>query len=329
LKARSNWHDRIRALIGSSSDSESARGLKLAIRELDSAPDKLKKLQDERISIVESIFAEKEELKKAYQELHEPVQAFIDQFSGTDTENNLTFAVNIQEVGFVNRFLSFIHQGRIGSFLGQKEGRLVSQQIVDRADFETVEGIKIFLKEILRHLESDLRVEKPISVEINDQLIEGVSKEKFYDFLYGLEYLKPEFEIGWAGKKLGQLSPGEKGNLLLIFYLLVDQSDRPLVIDQPEENLDNETVFRTLVPCVKEARNRRQVVLITHNPNLAVVCDADQVIHASINKSDGNKIEYITGAIEDKQINALLVDVLEGTRPAFESRDAKYEVSRF
>jgi len=329
LKARSNWHDRIRALIGSSSDSESARGLKLAIRELDSAPDKLKKLQDERISIVESIFAEKEELKKAYQELHEPVQAFIDQFSGTDTENNLTFAVNIQEVGFVNRFLSFIHQGRIGSFLGRKEGRLVSQQIVDRADFETVEGIKIFLKEILRHLESDLRVEKPISVEINDQLIEGVSKEKFYDFLYGLEYLKPEFEIGWAGKKLGQLSPGEKGNLLLIFYLLVDQSDRPLVIDQPEENLDNETVFRTLVPCVKEARNRRQVVLITHNPNLAVVCDADQVIHASINKSDGNKIEYITGAIEDKQINALLVDVLEGTRPAFESRDAKYEVSRF
>ena len=328
LEARSNWHRKIRDLIGRDSDSNSARGLKVAIRELDGTLDQLKKLQMERTSMVESIFTEKEELKKAYQELHESVQAFIDQFFGTDTENDLTFGVNIQDVGFVSRFLSFIHQGRIGSFSGQKEGRLLLQQLVDRADFETAEGIKIFLEEILRHLESDLRVDKPVTVKIGDQLLDGVSKENLYDFLYGLDYLMPEFEIGWAGKKLGQLSPGEKGNLLLIFYLLVDQSDRPLVIDQPEENLDNETVFRTLVPCVKKARNRRQVLLITHNPNLAVVCDADQVIHASIDKSDGNRIIYTTGAIEDKQINELLVDVLEGTRPAFESRDAKYEVSR-
>lgn len=328
IEARSNWHKKIRALIGSDSDSDSARGIKMAIRELDGIPNRLKKLQGERISLVENIFSEKEELKKAYQKLHEPVQAFIDQFSGTDTENDLTFDVNIQDVGFMSRFLGFIHQGRIGSFSGQKEGRLLLQQLIDRADFETVDGIKVFLEEILRHLENDLRADKPVAVKIDDQLLDGMSKENLYDFLYGLEYLMPEFEIGWAGKNLGQLSPGEKGNLLLIFYLLVDQSDRPLVIDQPEENLDNETVFRTLVPCVREARKRRQVLLITHNPNLAVVCDADQVIHASIDKSDGNRIVYRTGAIENKQINELLVDVLEGTRPAFESRDAKYEVSR-
>jgi len=92
--------------------------------------------------------------------------------------------------------------------------------------------------------------------------------------------------------------------------------------------LDNETVYTTLVPCVKEARNKRQVLLVTHNPNLAVVCDADQIIHASIDKSKGNHIKYTTGAIEEKKINSLLVDVLEGTRPAFDSREAKYEVSR-
>ncbi len=48
--------------------------------------------------------------------------------------------------------------------------------------------------------------------------------------------------------------------------------------------------------------------------NLAVVCDADQIIHASIHKSEGNRIEYTTGAIEGKKINGLLVDVLEGSR---------------
>ena len=50
------------------------------------------------------------------------------------------------------------------------------------------------------------------------------------------------------------MSPGERGTLLLVFYLLLDKDDIPLVIDQPEENLDNQTVYELLVPCMKEAR---------------------------------------------------------------------------
>ena len=72
--------------------------------------------------------------------------------------------------------------------------------------------------------------------------------------------------------------------MLLIFYLLVDNDDIPLIIDQPEENLDNQTVYKLLVPSIKEAKNRRQIIIVTHNPNLAVVCDAEQIIHASIDK---------------------------------------------
>jgi hypothetical protein len=52
-------------------------------------------------------------------------------------------------------------------------------------------------------------------------------------------------------KELSELSPGERGTLLLVFYLLVDKDDIPLMIDQPEENLDNQTVFDLLVPCIK------------------------------------------------------------------------------
>jgi len=120
------------------------------------------------------------------------------------------------------------------------------------------------------------------------------------------------------------LSPGERGNLILIFYLLVDRDDIPLVIDQPEENLDNQTVVRTLVPCMKDAKKRRQIVMVTHNPNLAVVCDAEQVIYAEINKQLDNEVTYISGSIEDPVINKKIVDVLEGTRPAFDKRDSKY-----
>ena len=68
-----------------------------------------------------------------------------------------------------------------------------------------------------------------------------------------------------------QLSPGERGNLLLIFYLLVDQNDIPLVIDQPEENLDNQTVFKTLVPSIKDAKKRRVEVFFAFFAPLATL----------------------------------------------------------
>ena len=121
-----------------------------------------------------------------------------------------------------------------------------------------------------------------------------------------------------------ELSPGERGALLLVFYLLVDQSDAPLIIDQPEENLDNQTVFKLLVPCIKEAKKRRQIIIITHNPNLAVVCDAEQIICCSIDLHDRNRLNYVPGAIENQKINEAIIDILEGTRPAFDNRGAKY-----
>jgi hypothetical protein len=146
------------------------------------------------------------------------------------------------------------------------------------------------------------------------------------NFVHGLSYLKPRFELRWQDKPLDQLSPGERGNLLLVFYLLIDERDVPLIIDQPEENLANYSIATTLIPALKYAKNLRQIIIVTHNPKLAVVCDADQIVHADIDKTDGNRVTYTAGAIENTEITRLVVDVLEGTKPAFDLRDAKYEV---
>lgn len=62
--------------------------------------------------------------------------------------------------------------------------------------------------------------------------------------------------------------------ILLIFYLLVNKDDIPIIIDQPEENLGNQTVFKVLVKCIKEAKDWRQAIMVTYNPSLTVVCDA-------------------------------------------------------
>jgi ABC-type lipoprotein export system ATPase subunit len=104
----------------------------------------------------------------------------------------------------------------------------------------------------------------------------------------------------------------------------VDSSNKPIIVDQPEENLDSQTVYRLLAPVIKEVKKRRQIIMVTHSSNIAVVCDAEQIIHASIDRINGNRVVYTTGAIESPEINKYLVDVLEGTRPAFDNRDSKY-----
>jgi ABC-type lipoprotein export system ATPase subunit len=90
--------------------------------------------------------------------------------------------------------------------------------------------------------------------------------------------LRPKYELKVDEKDLSELSPGERGGLLLVFYLMLDRRDIPLIIDQPEDNLDNKSVYEILVKFLMKAKKRRQIIIVTHNPNLAVVADAGQII---------------------------------------------------
>lgn len=112
--------------------------------------------------------------------------------------------------------------------------------------------------------------------------------------------------------------------MLLIFYLLVDKKRNPIILDQPEENLDNETIVSLLVPVLNAAKENRQIIMVTHNPNLAVVCDAEQIIFAEFDRKAMCSITYLAGSIEDPALNQAVVNVLEGTKPAFDNRGNKY-----
>jgi len=142
--------------------------------------------------------------------------------------------------------------------------------------------------------------------------------------LWDLDSVSVEYDILLDSKKVSQLSPGERGALLIIFYLLVDKDDIPLIIDQPEDNLDNESVYEYLVPYIKKAKQRRQIIIVTHNPNIAVVADSEQVIYSKIDKANKNRVTYTSGAIEDSTVNKKIIEVLEGTFPAFDNRTKKY-----
>lgn len=320
------WEDARKNIIGNVEQIGSIAQLKQAIERLPTLKEEVRSLRLRRIEKVKEIYQEKISLRDDYGRYYSAVQNFLASHELAKSQQfKLTFNVAVAEQGFSQNFLRHLNLRRMGTYSGVEEGTERLRALIDSTNFDSQEAVIDFLKRLSKSLTEDQRQGRNASpVALKDQLANGVSVSDVYDYIFSLDYLEPIYNLRWDGKTLDHLSPGERGNLLLIFYLLIDLDNIPLVIDQPEENLDNNTVYRTLVPCVKEAKKRRQVVIVTHNPNLAVVCDAEQIICAEMKKDQSHEVTYITGSIEDPLINQKIVDILEGTRPAFDKRDAKY-----
>lgn len=267
-------------------------------------------------------------IKGVYTELFAPVQLLIEGSIIIKEGFKLTFDSSIIERTFQRNFFeNYINQGVAGSFCGKEKGATTLEALRAEYDFGKTDDAIRFVEEVTAYLQHDMRTAQHSKMSVNDQLRKHVELKQLYDYLWSFPYLEPEYSLKLDGKDLGRLSPGERGTLLLVFYLLVDKGNKPIIVDQPEENLDSQTVYRLLIPVIKEVKKRRQIIMVTHSPNIAVVCDAEQIIHAFIDRANHNQVVYTMGSIESPQINKYLVDVLEGTRPAFDNRGSKYYVT--
>lgn len=152
-------------------------------------------------------------------------------------------------------------------------------------------------------------------------------------WLYSTEHISVRYSFEYENLPLAQLSPGTRGVVLLLLYLALDHEDsRPLIIDQPEENLDPRSVFAELVSLFRAARSRRQVIIVTHNANLVVNTDVDQVIVASsVRGSEGGppRFAYRSGSLENAGIRESVCDILEGGEAAFRERARRLRVRAF
>lgn len=321
------WQEKSKEIIGDEQTPETIMYLENQILELTTTvPQRIASYKEERLDKTRLIFEKIQELIATYKGLYLPVQNTISVHPIVKEKYQLKFDVSVKLNTFVEDFFKIVGHTR-GSFYGADEGKRRVNDIIDKQSYNGYDDIITFINEIILNLETDQRDNAAqSSMEIDSQLRKGMTRVDLYNYLYSLKYLIPNYALTLGEKELDKLSPGEKGALLLMFYLLVDLDDRPLIIDQPEENLDNQSVYELLVPCIKEAKNRRQIIIVTHNPNLAVVCDAEQVIYSSIDKPNGNKVTYVAGAIENPDINSKIVDILEGTWPAFDNRTNKYLV---
>lgn len=322
LSQTAAWEKQRLETIGSPGTPDSFEYLQHRHRELSEAPAKLDELRRRRAERSLAIHDQLLEIASRLRELYAPVQAFIDAHPVVRDRFSLSFEVTIVEAGLADQLFAMVNRQVNGSFAGTEEGSARLAQAVAATDFNDRTAIEQFvgtMDDDLRHDNRPGRKKQPTGIE--DQLRKGATPQRVYEYIYGLEYLTAEFGLESEARPIAQLSPGQRGTLLLLFYLLVDKSRRPIVLDQPEENLDNQTVHELLVPAIAEARRSRQVIAVTHNPNLAVVGDADQVIIAEM---AAGRFRYVSGAIEDPEINGRIVEILEGTWPAFQNRRDKY-----
>ena len=111
-------------------------------------------------------------------------------------------------------------------------------------------------------------------------------------------------------------SPGQKTAALLAF--LLSYGDEPLVLDQPEDDLDNHLIHELIVRQIREVKRRRQIVVVTHNPNIVVNGDAELVVALAV-RSGATQMEC-EGSLQDKQVRETICTVMEGGRDAFAER---------
>ena len=122
-------------------------------------------------------------------------------------------------------------------------------------------------------------------------------------------------------RPLDDLSGGRRVSVLLSL-LLQTNDDRPLVIDQPEDELDNHFLFKTVLPALKRLKGRRQIIVATHNANIVVNGDADLVVQLEATANRGSVA--CTGAIEEPAVRDAIVRTVDGGDKAFRLRRLKY-----
>lgn len=332
LKDLNIWENRLKTIEGDPNDpsSDTVNWFNAEILKIKSTyPEQLKLAREARNKISEEIFTKKLDSIQFYNSVKQTIDNEIHKYQGELNDYNISIDVSMRmQPEFTDEFFRFINQGVKGSFYGTDDGRAVIKGLLDLVNsWKNQKEVFSFLESMVNHIDNDLRTgiqNSDLKRDVFGQMKATMNAVDLYDFIFGLDYLETKYDLRVDNKDLNELSPGERGGLLLIFYLMLDKKDLPLIIDQPEDNLDNKSVYQILVKFLKRAKKRRQIIMVTHNPNLAVVADAEQLIHVSIDKKNGNDFDYVSGAIENPIINGLVVDILEGTMPAFDNRKLKY-----
>ena len=171
----------------------------------------------------------------------------------------------------------------------------------------------------------------------------GYDNQKLIKELLGTNFFNISYEIEYDTDKFKAMSEGKKAFIILMLLLDFSKKECPILIDQPEDDLDNRAIYNELVTYIKSKKKERQIIIVTHNSNIVIGADSELVIVSNqqgVNSPNKNnkKFDYIFGSIESSMeknntINEILYsqgirqhicEILEGGEIAFKKRERKY-----
>lgn len=304
--------------------------IKKDIADAKGAANRSKNIQEVRKQAYNGVFKAIIEEEKQLTELYQPLMNNLTNQKGTLSK--LTFKVqriaNISEWATAGEELLDLRKngpfkGR-GTLFSHANNELKKVWETGTAD-EISEAMAKFRKDHEQAILEHAQVEKTDQIGYTNWL------NRVSNWLYSTDHITVSYSVQYDSVDIRQLSPGTRGIVLLLLYLAIDkEDDRPLIIDQPEENLDPKSIFDELVPLFREVKNRRQIIIVTHNANLVVNTDADQVIVANCGYHRPNQLPEITyesGGLENPHIRQFVCAILEGGEEAFKERAKRLRVS--
>lgn len=300
------------------------------IKAADGASERISELSEERTTHYAAYFdalLEEEELLK---ELYAPLRAVLS--SGGTAVSKLEFSV--RRVVNINAWAKegeekLIDLRTAGPFQGTGGlARVARQELLEAWQSGDGQTAASAIRDFSKTHTLDIRQHSKVDRE--DEVVYRTWERRVAAWLYSADHVSLTYSLNYDGLNIERLSPGSRGIVLLLLYLAVDQEETdPLIIDQPEENLDPESVYSELVGLFRSTADRRQIIMVTHNANLVVNTDVDQVIIArcrSLAEGRLPDVTYETGGLEQAAIRRAVCQILEGGADAFRQRARRLRI---
>jgi hypothetical protein len=307
--------------------------LELISKQLKAEEDKLKKINEtEKVqsAIQDQCYEIEIDLMKSYENLISSYKNYVLEIAkpAYQLEEGIRIdaTVSFSEDKFSEFVRIFDGRGNLSLFLG---------------DLVDANGNYVF--DIDRHAESISAIHKNISSKSNIPLIrKGIADKEIIRRLYS-DCFYINFVVCYREDDIVRMSPGKRGLVLLNLILHLSNASHPILIDQPEDNLDNRTIYDQLNGFIRQRKSKRQIIMVTHNANLVVAADSECIIVANQAgqqadiENEKYKFEYCSGSLEfsfeddgksgalyKKGIRQHVCEILEGGVLAFKEREMKY-----
>lgn len=251
--------------------------------------------------------------------------------------------------GYEDRFADISLNVAVG-FKEREFNSDVVDEYLDKRDLKRTFASAVWVEEFDYKYSSETHIDNINT--IYSGLLEGniktIKNRQVEDALFKLlgNLFFIDFSISYRGDSLEDMSPGKKALVLLRLLIDLSNEEWPILLDQPDDDLDSRSVYNDLVSFIKEKKKKRQIIIVTHNPNLVVGADAEEVIVANQDGQEPGldnrkyRFEYVSGALENSfeipesaegavlyrmGIRQHVCDILEGGEEAFQKRERRYD----